>query len=366
MKITLDRLAVKDALKIGRRPLETKGARYNVPARTGVHIIAGTLGVTFERTDLNMSTSVITDGEVHDNGEVLAEEKTLRKAVQRGDDQVTIIREGDTLTVENGAASLTVPTFDLDEWPQLPKLDGTPTSFDAEAFDRLTRIASAASDKQDRPELTGIHFSGEGVAATDSYRLHWAEGVPGVAGALVPASLILDAAKEAKRTEAFDMLVSDERVSVSFDTGRGRGGSRELSVCYMGSLIEGSFPNWWQLLPDEHDGSGTFQADDLLDAVKALEPVTKQHKNTPAHFQPVTGRVSASFNESTAKASVDVTVQGTPPESIAFNPSFLTEAVEAVGAEQVRMSLRDSLKPAIFTDARGEGDVSVMLMPVRT
>lgn len=366
MKITLNRLAVKDALLVGRRPLDPDSRTKRMPCVKGVHVRTTGGGVTFDRTDLGVFSTVSTDAEVHDDGEVLVQEKALREAVKRGEDEVSLVVEGDKLYVQNGAARLSVPTFDLDEWPELPKLDAPSTTFSQEAFDKLLRIASAAAPNDDRPVLAGVHFSGDGVAATDSYRLHYTDELPCTTEALVPAHLFQDAARSAKSCESYGVGIDDDRAEVNFQRHVGGANARSLDATYTGKLIEGTFPNWQALLPDEHEGDTVFPAQDMLDAVKALEPVTKQHSNTPVHFQTRSGVVTASFHQSEATSSVTGSAQGSLPESIAFNPSFLLDAVEAVGAEQVRMSLRDGLKPAILTDASGDGDVSALLMPMRT
>ena len=51
--------------------------------------------------------------------------------------------------------------------------------------------------------------------------------------------------------------------------------------------------------------------------------------------------------------------------TIAFNPQFLLEGIDAVDADEIALDTLDHLKPATLRAADG-GDFMYLLMPVRT
>jgi len=65
-----------------------------------------------------------------------------------------------------------------------------------------------------------------------------------------------------------------------------------------------------------------------------------------------------------AQESLDAKFEG-GELTVAFNPVFLREGVEAVDANEVALETIDPLKPATLHTADG-GDFLYLLMPVRT
>jgi len=64
-----------------------------------------------------------------------------------------------------------------------------------------------------------------------------------------------------------------------------------------------------------------------------------------------------------ASEEVDAKYEGTEM-TVAFNPAYLIEGVEAVGGDEVTLETLDALRPAVIRAVEGE-EYLYLLMPVR-
>ncbi|MBW3562957.1 MAG: DNA polymerase III subunit beta [Actinobacteria bacterium] len=368
MKLRAERTEFADAISWATR---TVGGRVTLPALAGVLLEVEEGRLTCRATDLEIAAEVSVPVQVERSGRVLLPGKLLAQLVSRlPDAPVEIDGTGERVTLRCGRATFEVRTMTVEDFPELPEPDpDAPRGvLKAEAFVKLVgQVARAASTDEARPVLTGVKLEATDdqlvAAATDSYRLAvrtlpWDRGVKGEA--LVPARALSEAAKAAGEAGGEVTLVLEEgQVSFLF-------GDRRLTT----RLIDGSFPNYGQLLPDDHETSVTVDRAVLVDALQRVAVVALGQANTPVtlSFHNGTLELTAGNQEvGDANESLPVQIDGEGLE-IAFNPMFLLTGLEATGTEQVRIELRDGLKPAVV---RPVGDQAVddflyLLMPVRT
>jgi DNA polymerase-3 subunit beta len=260
----------------------------------------------------------------------------------------------------------------VDDFPSLagPADDAPRGVLKADGFARLVaQVARAASSDDGRPVLTGVQLdASDGVltaAATDSYRLAvrsigFDEAVEGIA--LVPARSLQEAAKAAGEVGGVVTIVLEPgQVSFLF-------GDRRLTT----KLIEGSFPNYRALLPDSHETVVIVDRPALVEALQRVAIVAMGQANTPVtlHFNDGSVDLQATNQEmGDAAEALPADIEG-EGLSISFNPAFLLAGLEATGTEQIRIELRDGLKPAVLRpvatgDDQRVDDLTYLLMPMR-
>lgn len=222
----------------------------------------------------------------------------------------------------------------------------------------LVQVGVAASTDEARPTLTGVLFESEGdslrLVATDSYRLA-VRDLPGLATGgtrLVP----FRALRELGRT------VGDGKMTValgdreaSFVTDRGRLTAR---------IIDSTFPNYRQLLPDEYPNKLTVPKDGLLDAVGRAALVAEDH--IPVRLNLHDGGVELSvIRQEVGEESehLEGTYEGSEM-TIAFNTRYMTDGVAAIAGDEVTLETIDPLKPGLLRGTAGD-DFRYLLMPVR-
>ena len=223
----------------------------------------------------------------------------------------------------------------------------------------------AASKDDLRPILTGVlmtaHAGGLRLVATDSYRLA-VRDLKGVS-MLAEGQRVLVAAKGLAEVQR---LAGDGEIEVVL---------RERDVVFRTSraevtarLIEGEFPNYEQLIPSGYPNRltvATRRAHRRARPRADRRPEPRQ-RGGAAHDELRAASSSRCRRKTSGarRSRVDAKFEGTEL-TVAFNPLFLRDGVDAVDTDEVVLETIDPLKPATLHAADG-GDFLYLLMPVRT
>ncbi len=373
MKLQLGRAEFAEAISWATRLV---GPRPHLPVLSGVLLTAEDGRLTCAAHDLEIAGQVHVAANVERSGQALLPGKLLAgMAAKLPDAPVQLTVEGDDVTIDCGRAHFSLRGMRTEDYPgALAPIDDAPTGIlKADAFTRLvTQVARAAATEETRPMLTGVKLEARDgeltAAATDSYRmavrsLPWERSVD--AEALVPARAMMEAAKAAHEAGG-EVQIAFEDGQVSFLLG-----DRRLTT----RLIEAAFPNFRGLLPDGFETVVVVDRAPLAEAVQRVAVVTQGQVNTPVTVTFGDGSVElrAGGQEGAAQEALPAEITGGTIE-IAFNPTYLLSGLEATGTEQIRVELRDGLKPAVLRPqvAAGEDgeapkveDFTYLLMPMR-
>lgn len=375
MRVIVSKKQLASALKVVT-PAVAK--RATLPVLSGVFLDASLSGLALEATDLEIATRRSVDASVQETGSLVAPAKALAKAVAAmPGDELVLTSEGEDrprLSVRSGSRTVTLEGFTAEDWPRMkeivnPRVVATvPAQALADAFGRA---AICASDDEARPVLTSVALFPEGssmeVVATDSYRL----------GAV---SILLESPGSTERSpllipsRAAEILAKQLRkrrgdVEIRSSEPSDDGGAFTVEFAFRGTRltvrrIEGEFPNWRQLLPEPVGASCDIQTGELASALKAVAAVRQNGSPVRMSFGERCSVVLAERDlgeVSEQLAGARYNPDGVGALEVAFNPDYLADALRFCGGEQVRVWLRDGLKPALF----GTPEIRYLLMPVR-
>ncbi|HXY72194.1 MAG TPA: DNA polymerase III subunit beta [Actinomycetota bacterium] len=360
MKFKCDRDALSDALQVIGR---TVSARPGIPALSGVLMNATGSELVLAATDLEVSAQLRVPVQVQTEGVALVPARLVADMV-KSFEQAPV-----DFDAEDGQARVvcanyegTIRCLPAEDFPVLQEPGGIRVSVNAGEFGAAVgQVARAASRDEARPLLTGVllEVSREGVTmvATDSYRLALREltaTAEGEAKALVPERALSEAGRGAAADEKGDIELFLEPGSVAF-----RVGSQTLTS----RLIEGEFPAYRALLPEDYESRLTASRQQLLDAVRRVGLLARESSPVKMEFNALGVRLSSSSPDlGGAVEVVEAQYEGTELTA-AFNPTYLSDGLTAVTGERVVVEVRDGLKPALV---RGEGESYVYLvMPVK-
>lgn len=371
MKFRAERVEFADAASWA---LHTVGARATRPALSGVRLEVRGDRLEFSSTDLDMSSVLSLAVHAERDGVALVPGRLLSELVRSlPNAAVEAEANGDELYLSCGRAQFHIRLMPLDDFPVLPEpaADAPAAVMKAEEFARtVVQVARAASLDGARPALTGVQLEATAgaltAAATDSYRLAvctvpWDQGADTTV--LVPRKAL-----EAARRSA-DQLGSEVRIVLEPEQVTFEFGDRRLTT----QLIGHKFPDFRQLIPSGYERRLTVDRAEFSDVVKRVAVIGENNTTaTPVtlHLTADTVRVTAGSGEiGRAEEALPGTLEG-EELTIAFNPRYLADGLEAAGTERVVLEFRDELKPAVLRPAGGEGeersaDFLYLLMPVR-
>lgn len=370
MKLRVERDVLADGVTWAARALPN---RPSIPTLAGLLIDASADDLTLSGFDLENGSQVQIDCAVDEPGRALVSGRLLADISRSLPNQpVVIATEGSRVELQCGRSSFVLPTLPVDEYPSLP---GMPTPVGSMAgvdfAHAVAQVAVAAGRDDTLPMLLGVRVeisdSNVTLAATDRYRLAvreftWRPDQPGFEGAaLVPAKILADTAK---------LLASASQVSVAYAPGNAgeglmgfEGDGRRTTT----RLLDGDFPKYRQLLPDEASTVSTVEKGSLIEAVKRVALVAE--RNTPVRLTFSGEEVAlqaGSGDEAQATEIIEGTTDGDAIE-IAFNPQYLLDGLTSIDTDEVKISFTGATRPAVLTPASpsGKDRYRYLLMPVR-
>ena len=366
MKFRAERTALADAVSTAQRAVGSRTGGGPV-ATSGIKVTLGQGSVEFMGTDRELTIRVAVPAAVDGAGEAVLPARLFSDIIARVDaDTVTVDFEGDDVKISAGRFSTELRTLPTGDFPVVAAPSGAGVTVTGAAFaDALRQVVPAASKDDARPILTGVllaaHGGGLRMVATDSYRLAMRDlqGFGEVAADRRPLVNGKALAEVQRITGDSDLeVVLDER-DVTFRIG---------AVTVTSRLIEGAFPDYKDLIPDNYPNRLVISREALAGAVSRVRLVAQARDQAPISLAMSADGVELSARAQDvgeAQESVDATFTGTELK-VAFNPQYLLDGLEAAGTEEVAIETIEPLKPAVLRGVGSEAEGFVyLLMPVR-
>lgn len=366
MKFRCERDALANGLSTSSRAVSNRGGA--LPVLTGMRLVAEDSTLVVTGSDLDLTIRSSTTVSVEEPGVAVLPARLTVDIVRSLDSgAVEIEIAGDEAKISGGRSQFSVRTLPADDFPQLPEPTGEQVTVAAsDLANGLRQVVMAASSDDARPILTGVLMSAEDgglrLVATDSYRLAVRD--------LPEATVLSEGQKVLVPSRALGELV---RVLGDTDTVVVRLGEREVTfdvptedgeIQVTTRLIEGDFPNYRQLIPSLYPNRLVVGREPLLEAVRRVKlmareaaPLRMTLRSDSLELMAVTQDVGQAHEEVDAKFDGDEL-------TVAFNPDYLIDGIEAAPGDEVVLETLDALKPAVLRSTENDGFL-YLLMPVR-
>jgi DNA polymerase-3 subunit beta len=273
------------------------------------------------------------------------------------------VAEKNTAEITCGAACFHVPGLSADEFPPLPKMDGANAyTLEQKALkEMLQRTSYAASADETRYILNGTMMGFGGgkllVVATDGRRLALAERETDIpqgseAEFVVPTKAVNELLHGLKDEGSVKIAVTKTQVGFEFD-----------DVQVVSKLIDGTYPNFRQVIPAECEQRITLEREALLTALRRVALFTSEKSSSvKMTFEKNKLKISASSPD-LGDAHESLTIKyAAKPISVAFNPDFLMEPLRNLTPDEVYLELTDDLSPGVI---KCDVPFVYVLMPMR-
>lgn len=341
-------------------------SKSTVPTLSHVLITAQADGVQVSATDMEISLRAPLEARVEEPGDLVVPRLAAEIVRSMVPGEVVLEhRDGDgTLSLTGGSSSFTLNCLQPGDFPSLPDAATGGITIAADVFNATAdRVVRSASRDDTRPVLTGVLVRIEQDAltmvATDSYRLavrHAAitGGPSEPVQALVPARALA----EAQRAIA---LAGSDKVEVALSAANGT--FRAGDVVLTTRLIDGQFPDYRQLIPDQFTHDLELDRAELLSVLGRIAVIAQ--RNTPVRVALSDGQMTLSvLSEQLGEGheSIPVKFSGEPME-IGFNVEFLRAGVESVEGDTLRLGIISPLRPGLLRGT--DEEFRYLLMPIR-
>jgi DNA polymerase III subunit beta len=360
ISVSKDELAAK--LATVSRGVSTRTA---VLVLGGIQLRAEGSQLHLAATDMEVSLRASLDAQVSDEGTVVVPGRLLLD-ISRSlpDAEVTIEHRPDeaVVVVNSGAANYRLHTYSSEDFPRLPDVDsGVLHTVERDSLvETIGRVSRSASRDESRPVLTGILVRFEPgkivMAATDSYRLAVKEtpvdGTLPELEAIIPARALNELSRIAADADEVQLGMQENHVVFGAD-----------GTWLTTRRIDGQFPNYRQLLPEQFEHELLLPREELLDVVRRVSLMAQ--RNSPLRLRFAEGELTVSAitqDIGEARESLPAPFNGDAME-IGFNAEFLRDGLDSVDSDSVKLKLISPLRPAVL---EGEADDYVyLIMPIR-
>lgn len=317
---------------------------------------------------LRLSVPLLSVGK---GGESVVRAERLFSIVRELDD-VELALESDErhLTIRGEGSEFHIFTMDPADFPPLPEFEDEPDL--TVRGDDLRRMISmtiyAAARETSRYAINGILWEKKSkhlfVVATDGRRLARAGGDLETIGSGGDFDIIVPS----KAMSVFEKVFTGERdnpdwaveIKVMPNQVLLRSGERVLSTI----LVEGTFPNYMDVIPREHNRLARVAREVLFTAVKrAALLTTEDSRAVKLAFEAERLIItSQAIEQGDARVEIPIHYEG-EPLAIGFNPAFLIDALRVMPYEEAYLDLHESFRPGVLR-CEDRNEFLYVVMPV--
>ena len=365
MKLRCERDVLVEALSTAGRAVSSRGGA--LPVLQGVRLEVAGDELRLAGSDLDLTIQVTAPVSGQEDGVCVIPARLaadIVRALEPG--AVQLETDDDEARIASGRSQFAVRALPADEFPRLPVQSGDAVTLTGADFaEALRQVVRAASNDDARPVLTGVLMAAEDpglrLVATDSYRLA-VRDLPGASvlregqKVLIPSRALAELQRLAGSEGTGEVTLRLGEHDATFEAG---------GVKLTTRLIEGEFPNYRQLIPASYPNRLIVSREGLLDALRRVRLLVRD-QTTPVRIalKPDGIQLTVVSTEiGQATEDVDAKYEGTEM-TVAFNPGYLIDGVEAITGDEVLLETLDALKPATLRSTEG-GEYLYLLMPVR-
>ena len=366
MKIRIDREVLARGLGRIQAIVERRGT---LPILANALIEAKDGRITLAATDLEVGVLAHYDAEVETEGSVTLAAKKLFEIVRELDDAEVVlsVEQGARVAIECGAARFSLLSISPEEYPTIPTDEGISfVQLEASLLgEMIDHSLYATSTDETRYNLNGVFMEAEDgrvhFVATDGHRLsRVTKALPGPVdflkgGIIVPRKGVSEIRKLCDETEG----------TVEIGLGEGFLILRCPDLILSSRLIDGEFPNYRQILPEDFQRRLVVSRERLANAVRRVALVAHERsKGLRLSLEDGQLELSASNPDlGEAREALPVEYTGERFET-GFNARYMLDMLGAITAKEIVIELQTELTPAVFRPADDPDEVAV-LMPMR-
>ena len=259
---------------------------------------------------------------------------------------------------------------DSEDFPPIPSVEsGVIGKIEPSALSNaITHVAFAAATEDSRPVLTGtkVELSGEKVtfAAADGFRLSVYRG-----NLAEPISEDISFVIPARALQEVNRLVGHQETPVEFTVTPSKSQAlfRLDDIEIVSQLIQGTFPNYEQLIPEDYGTRVVVMREEFLRATRTASIFARDGSGIVRLQVSGDGEGKLSISSKAEElgnnqGDIDATVEGSEAEAkIAFNSKYLSEVLDVLDQDQVALETSTPSSPGVIRLIDNDGFLHVVM-----
>ena len=373
MKLSCTQENLNKGLNIVGRAVAT---RTTLPITNNVLLATDDGRLKLVATNLEMAITCWLGAKIEEEGTITVPARLLTEFVSSLPNDTIDIQlspQTKTLGLKCARFEARISGVDAKDFPPIPSVDdGVKTTVEVETLRQgINEVVFAAATEESRPVLTGVsaRFENESLvlAAADGFRLAVYElplttAVSQKTEVIIPAHTLAELNRLiADQEEPVDITLNPNKSQVLFCL---------QNINLVSQLIQGTFPNYSQLIPQSYTTRVIVNINDFLQATRTASIFARDGSGivrlmvTPGgEASPGKLAVSARSEEiGDDVGEIDATVEG-DESKIAFNGKYLTDVLSVLHESQVALEITNPSSPGLIRPV-GTDNYTHVIMPM--
>lgn len=372
MKLTIKKEVLLDGINKVSKALSTKNL---VPVLSGIKFDLTKKGLLLTASDNDITIQVFIDRtddmKIEKEGSIIIQGKYILDIVRKLPDEFINIEVIDELKVIiytdnsefnlNGINKSEYPTISLD-------LSKNPLILNSRVFRSIiSQTSFASSSDESRPILTGINFKITGnmmeCNSTDSYRLarrmiQLNNTVDDNYNIVIPSKNLLEFVKIMDDSdEDIELHIFNNKVLIKYQ-----------NILFQSRLINGTYPNTANLLPDDFILTITVNVSELYNVIDRASILTSDKEKNIVTFEIDGEKLYVRSNSAEigrVEEKMNIEKDSSENLRISFVAKYMMEALKSFDDDQVAISFVGEVKPIILKSSKDDG-LTQLVLPIRT
>lgn len=367
MKIICLRENLKKNLNIAEKII---GRNLTLPILNNFLLATDKGRLKVSSTNLETGINAWTAGKVADEGGICVPAKTLTNLINNlNEEKISFETKKNTLYIKTEKYKATINGFDPKDFPIIPKIKEDKNNFSINTDllrESLVKTVFAASFSDFRPEISGVFAGLAGgalvLAATDSFRLAEktikTKDLKGLeASFIVPLKTIQEIIKILTDQKEGVIKIAFNKNQILFET---------ETIQLISRLVEGSFPNYQQIIPKQSKTTAILDKNETLSIIKLTSVLSGKLNDIKFQINPEKQQIEITARDSELgenQSIIEGKISGEPLE-IVFNHNYLSDGINNLSGNKVFFGFNGPTNPVLLKSPE-ETDYLYIVMPIK-
>jgi DNA polymerase III subunit beta len=358
----------KDLLAVLTTVSKAVNLSSTLPVLNNILLKAENKKLTFAATNLEIAITTSIKSEIKNEGSLTVPARLFTNYVGLLPSGKVELRNSEGLDLQISAAKsrTRIKGISSDEFPLIPqvKKEVSLTLPASELLEAINQVAFAGARDMVRPVLAGVSLRTNKkevrLAATDSYRLSekfFMTTIPSEEeiALIIPTRTVNELARILEKgQETVTLDISANQVLFLYK-----------NVELASRLIEGSYPDYEQIIPKQHTTIISVKNEELANAMKRVNLFTKDSHSVRMEVTADKKLRILSNATQIGEEEAEVSAMITGDQNvIALNANYLLEALSAIGSKDLEIKLGEKMTPAVIRDKKRK-DYLHLIMPLK-
>ena len=348
--------------------------RTTLPITNNVLLATDQSRLKLVATNLEMAISHWIGAKVEEEGAITVPARLLTEFISSlPNEKVDINLSLKTKTLELKCARFEarISGVDAKDFPPIPKIEeGVTTKVEVDSLHQgISQVVFAAASEESRPVLTGIDAQFEGdlltLAAADGFRLAVYK-LPITTPVSEKSEVIIPARTLAELNRL--MVDQEEAVEITMSPSKGQILFHLKNVELVSQLVQGTFPNYAQLVPQSYTTRTVVDVAEFLRATKTASIFARDGSGIVRLVAAPGGELTPGKMTVSARSEeigddvgeIDAVVEGEEAK-IAFNGRYLTDVLGVLNETQVALETTNPSSPGVIRPVGVDNYIHVVM-----